>query len=74
MNTIELNKRINHQQEKNTAKHGSSQPTGTLILELEDQVIKLRNAFLHTAEIEVIEERIVNIGALTRAIAESLDR
>jgi len=61
---------IDSQHERNLKRWGT-QPRATLILEMEDQVAKLRDAFLHRTYNQVFR-RLVNIGSLIWAIAEEL--
>ncbi len=58
------------------------QPHATLILEMEDQMNKLREAFLHPESRPVVfrgqpenevKSRLINIGSLVWAIAEELE-
>ena len=63
----ELNKKAAAQHERNMERYGN-QPRAVLILETEDQVSKLRDAFLHRPP-EQVERRIVNIMSLIYAIA-----
>ena len=66
-----LKHEIDSQHERNIARWGSRQPRATLILEIEDQVDKLRDAFLHRTDNQVLR-RIVNVGSLLWAIAREL--
>ena len=66
----ELNKRAAAQHERNTERFGE-QTQSVLILETEDQVIKLRDAFLHRSS-EQVERRLVNIMSLMYAIGSLL--
>jgi len=68
MNIENLKQEIDRQHEVNLARWGE-QPRATLILELEDQVGKLRDAFLHRTDNQV-RRRIVNVGSLLWAIAK----
>ena len=68
MNSETLKKEIDVQYERNL-KNWGTQPRGTLILELEDQAAKLRDAFLHRTDNQTIR-RLINIGALLWAIAK----
>lgn len=61
---------IEKQQGKNLERWGK-QPRATLILEIEDQVGKLRDAFLHRTDSQVLR-RIINVGSLLWTIAEDL--
>lgn len=70
MNIENLKREIDRQHEVNLARWGE-QPRATLILELEDQVGKLRDAFLHRTDNQV-RRRIVNVGSLLWAIAKEL--
>lgn len=63
-----LSKEINDQHQRNKQRWGE-QATSTLILEMEDQVGKLRDAFLHRTPNQV-SRRMVNIGSLLWAMAE----
>lgn len=63
-----LKREIDSQHERNLRRWGV-QPGATLILEIEDQVAKLRDAFLHRTDNQV-ERRLINIGSLLWAIAE----
>lgn len=65
-----LNKEIESQQERNLRRYGK-QPRATLILEMEDQMGKLRDTFLHRTDDQVLR-RLVNIGSLIWAIAKEL--
>ena len=65
-----LKQEIDAQHERNLSRYGK-QPQATLILETEDQVSKLRDAFLHRTDKQV-QRRIVNIGSLLWAIARDL--
>lgn len=65
-----LKQEIDAQHERNLERYGK-QPPATLILEVEDQVGKLRDAFLHRTDNQV-QRRIVNIGSLLWAIAREL--
>ena len=65
-----LKQEIDRQHEVNLARWGE-QPRPTLILEIEDQVGKLRDAFLHRTDSQV-RRRIVNIGSLLWAIGKNL--
>ena len=65
-----LNKEIDSQYERNIARWGH-QPKATLILEVEDQVGKLRDAFLHRTDNQVTR-RLINIGSLLWTIAKEL--
>lgn len=65
-----LKQEIDAQHERNLA-HWGAQPRATLILEMEDQVCKLRDAFLHRTDNQV-KRRIVNIGSLLWTIAKEL--
>ena len=62
-----LNNRFLDQHRRNL-EHFGREPVATLILEVEDQVAKLRDAFLHRPDNQV-QRRIVNIGSLLYAIA-----
>lgn len=70
MNIETLKKEIESQQERNVRRYGK-QPWATLILEMEDQMGKLRDAFLHRTDDQVLR-RLVNIGSLLWAIAKEL--
>ena len=70
MDIEKLKQEIDAQHERNLARYGK-QPAGTLILEIQDQVGKLRDAFLHRTDNQV-QRRIVNIGSLLWAIARDL--
>ena len=65
-----LKKEIDDQHERNLSRWGK-QPQATLILETEDQVAKLRDAFLHRPDNQV-HRRIINIGSLLWAIAREI--
>ena len=66
----ELNRKAAGQHERNV-EHFGKQPQSVLILETEDQVMKLRDAFLHRST-QQVERRIVNIVSLMYAIADQL--
>ena len=70
MDIEKLKLEIDRQNEVNLARWGE-QPRGTLILEIEDQVGKLRDAFLHRTDNQVVR-RVVNIGSLLWAISKNL--
>jgi len=70
MNIEKLKQEIDRQHERNLERWGE-QPRATLILETEDQVGKLRDAFLHRTDDQVLR-RVVNIGSLLWAIAKEL--
>ena len=70
MDIENLKQEIDYQHERNLARWGE-QPRATLILEMEDQVGKLRDAFLHRTDNQV-RRRIVNIGSLLWVIAKEL--
>ena len=63
-----LQKEIDEQHERNKLRWGD-QPQATLILEIEDQVGKLRDAFLHRTDNQV-QRRMVNVGSLLWSMAE----
>ena len=65
-----LKKEIDDQHERNKKRWGE-QPAATLILEIEDQVGKLRDAFLHRTPNQV-QRRMVNVGSLLWAMAEKV--
>ena len=66
----DLNKRASEQHKRNIDCFGD-QPIGTLVLETEDQVAKLRDALLHRTP-DQVERRIVNIISLMYAIGRQL--
>ena len=70
MNIEKLKQEIDEQHERNLARWGE-QPRATLILEMEDQVGKLRDAFLHRTD-DQVRRRIINIGSLLWAIGKGL--
>jgi len=70
MNIEKLNAEIELQHARNMERWGE-QPRATLILEMEDQVGKLRDAFLHRTA-DQVHRRIINIGSLVWAIAKGL--
>ena len=70
MNIEKLNQLVDEQYNRNKERFGK-QPTATLILETEDQVGKLRDAFLHRTEGQVAR-RIINVCSLMYAIAEGI--
>lgn len=65
-----LKKEIDDQHRRNKQRWGE-QATATLILEIEDQVGKLRDAFLHRTPNQV-QRRMVNVGSLLWAMAEKV--
>lgn len=65
-----LKQDIDDQHQRNLKRWGK-QPPATLILETEDQLAKLRDAFLHRTDNQVVR-RIVNVGSLLWAMAEQL--
>lgn len=70
MNIEKLKQEIDNQHERNLARWGT-QPRATIILEMEDQMGKLRDAFLHRTDNQV-QRRVINIGSLLWAIAKEL--
>ena len=66
-----LKSQIDEQHGRNLQRWGK-QPMATLILETEDQMAKLRDAFLHRTSSQVLR-RVINVGSLLWAIAEQLD-
>lgn len=65
-----LKQEIDGQHERNLKRWGP-QPQATLILEMQDQMSKLRDAFLHRTDNQVIR-RVINIGSLLWVIAKEL--
>ena len=68
---IEKLKQFTDEQYQRNIQRFGKQPTATLILETEDQVGKLRDAFLHRTEGQVAR-RIINVCSLMWAISEEL--
>jgi len=66
-----LKAKIDEQHNRNMERWGK-QSMATLILETEDQLTKLRDAFLHRTSNQVLR-RVVNVGALLWAIGKQLD-
>lgn len=65
-----LKTEIDSQHERNLERWGE-QPRATLILEIEDQVGKLRDAFLHRTD-DQVRRRVINIGSLLWSIGKGL--
>ena len=65
-----LKEEIDEQHQRNKKRWGE-QAASTLILEMEDQVGKLRDAFLHRPPNQV-SRRMVNVGSLLWAMAEKV--
>lgn len=70
MNIATLKIEIDEQHKRNLIRWGK-QPQATLVLELEDQMAKLRDAFLHRTDNQVLR-RLINVGSLIWAIADQL--
>lgn len=66
-----LKAKIDEQHDRNMERW-EKQSMATLILETEDQMTKLRDAFLHRTSNQVLR-RVVNVGSLLWAIGEQLD-
>ena len=70
MNIATLKSEIDEQHKRNLVRW-EKQPVATLILEMEDQMGKLRDAFLHRTDNQVAR-RLVNLGSLIWAVADQL--
>ena len=66
-----LKAKIDEQHNQNLERWGK-QSMATLILETEDQLNKMRDAFLHRTSNQVLR-RVVNVGSLLWAIGEQMD-
>lgn len=66
-----LKAKIDEQHDRNSERWGK-QAMATLILETEDQITKLRDAFLHRTSNQVLR-RVINVGSLLWAIGEQMD-
>ncbi len=70
MNIASLKNEIDEQHKRNLVRWGK-QPVANLILEMDDQMGKLRDAFLHRTDNQVTR-RLINLGALIWAAADQL--